>query len=424
MSETDTKPKIELDQVMLAMDVVDTLRHQADLVDRELSSDERDQALIDKVKRMYASQGIEVTDDVIAEGVAALREDRFAYRPPPPRGSLWLARLYVNRGYWAKAGTILAALCLVVLLIYRFAYVGPERRSRMKAAQAINTLIGQQQDQVSVAKQRLASLTQGLASARSKAPPQAELAGRRLLAEVEQQLAGAETNLQAFGKLPLSPKLDADSLVQQGDVAKRRLEQRTSLVREMNAHLDKAEAAMTSLSELAILPQKLASQRSTLLADSRDDAARSQTEKLYADATAALDRGDVQGALQGSAALKQLLDQVLQEYELRIVSRPGTPSGVWRTPPNRPGTRNYYVIVEAVTPKGEQLTMPITSEEDGTTKNVKQWGLRVDAATFDAVRRDKLDDGIIQNNRFGVKQRGYLKPQYLMPTTGGAITRW
>jgi uncharacterized protein DUF6384 len=50
--------------------------------------------------------------------------------------------------------------------------------------------------------------------------------------------------------------------------------------------------------------------------------------------------------------------------------------------------------------------------------------MRVDPTTFDAVRRDKLDDGIIENNRFGVKQRGYLKPQYLMPTTGGAITRW
>ena len=37
MSETDTKPKVELDQVMLAMDVVDTLRHQQDLVDRELA---------------------------------------------------------------------------------------------------------------------------------------------------------------------------------------------------------------------------------------------------------------------------------------------------------------------------------------------------------------------------------------------------
>src|SRR3974390_821920 len=112
MSETDTKPKIELDQVMLAMDVVDTLRHQQDLVDRELSSDEQDKALIDKVKRMYASQGLEVTDDIIAEGVAALREDRFAYHPPPPRGPLWLARLYVDRGYWAKMGAAAAALVL------------------------------------------------------------------------------------------------------------------------------------------------------------------------------------------------------------------------------------------------------------------------------------------------------------------------
>jgi hypothetical protein len=55
---------------------------------------------------------------------------------------------------------------------------------------------------------------------------------------------------------------------------------------------------------------------------------------------------------------------------------------------------------------------------------VQKWGLRVDHATFEAVRRDKQDDGIIQNNRFGVKKRGSLKPEYLMPTTGGAITRW
>lgn len=424
MSDNETKPKVELDQVMLAMDVVDTLRHQQNLVDRELSSDEQDQALFEKVKRMYASQGLEVTDDIIAEGVAALREDRFAYRPPPPRGPLWLARLYVNRGYWAKLGAALAALVLAVFLIYRFAYVGPEVRARMRAAKDMNTLIGQQQDQISVAKQRLAHLTQTLGSARSKATQTAEVADRRLSTEVGQQLAGAEANFKAFDQLPLTPTLDADSLTRQGDAVRRRLDQRANLVREANAHLDKAEAALTGLSELAVLPQKLASQYSSLQADSRDQAARSQVESLYTDAVAALNQGDVQGALKGSAALQQLQDQVSQEYDLRIVSRPGTPSGVWREPPNRPGTRNYYVIVEAVTPKGERLSVPITSEEDGTTKNVQQWGMRVDAATFDAVRRDKLDDGIIQNNRFGVKQRGYLKPQYLMPTTGGAITRW
>ena len=424
MSDNDTKPKIEFDQVMLAMDVVDTLRHQQDLVDRELASDEQDQALIDKVKRMYASQGLEVTDDIIAEGVAALREDRFAYRPPPPRGPLWLARLFVRRGYWAKLGAALAALVLAGLLIYRFAYVGPETRARMRAAQDINTLIGQQQDQISAAKQRLAQLTQALKNVRSKAPQAAEVAEKRLSAEIEQQLAGAETNLKTFEQLPLAPTLDADSLARQGPAVNHRLEQRASLAREMNGHLDKAQAALTGLSELAVLPQKLASQRSALVAESRDEAARSQAESLYAEAIGALNQGDVQGVLKGSAALQQLHDQVMQEYELRIVSRPGTPSGVWREPPNRPGTRNYYIIVEAITPKGERLTLPITSEEDGTTRNVQQWGMRVDPATFDAVRRDKLDDGIIENNRFGVKQRGYLKPQYLMPTTGGAITRW
>ena len=44
--------------------------------------------------------------------------------------------------------------------------------------------------------------------------------------------------------------------------------------------------------------------------------------------------------------------------------------------------------------------------------------------TFNKVRRDKQDDGIIQANRFGVKKRGQLDPEYLMPTTGAAITNW
>ncbi len=89
--------------------------------------------------------------------------------------------------------------------------------------------------------------------------------------------------------------------------------------------------------------------------------------------------------------------------------------------PNRPGVQNYYLVVEAVTPQGKRLTVPITSEENGKTYTVQQWGLRVDESLYDKIRQDKLDDGIIQNNRFGMKERGYLTPRYLMPTTGGAI---
>ena len=419
MAENPMPEKIELDEVMLAMDVVDTLRHEQLLVERELASDERDQALIEKVKRMYAAQGLEVSDEVIAAGVAALKENRFAYQPPP-RGSAWLANLYVMRNRLFKWAAILAAVLVGLFFFYQMAFVAPEVRQRQQAAKNFNTLISQQQDQLSVAKQRLANLKQSLSKA-EKSAAASEVAAKRLLAEAGQQLTGAETTLQALEKLPLQPNVTADNLVREGGIIKRRTEQRNELLQSAVAKLNSAETAINNLSEVAGLREKLASQRQSLLAESREEAARTQTDKLYNDALAALNRGDLAGARQESEALQQLYDHLVQEYELRIVSRPGVPSGIRRTLPNRPGVQNYYIVVEAVTPQGKRLTVPITSEENGKTYNVQQWGLRVDESLYDKIRRDKLDDGIIQNNLFGIKERGYLSPRYLMPTMGGAI---
>ena len=50
--------------------------------------------------------------------------------------------------------------------------------------------------------------------------------------------------------------------------------------------------------------------------------------------------------------------------------------------------------------------------------------MRVDEVTFDAVRVDKTDDGIIQGNVIGRKTRGKLTPEYMVPTPGGTITDW
>ncbi len=321
MADKEQTGKIELDEIMLAMDVVDTLRHEQQLVERELASDEQDQALIAKVKRMYASQGLEVTDEVIAAGVAALREDRFAYKPPPPRGPVWLANLYVIRNRLAKWAAILAASLVGIFFFYQFAFVAPEVRQRQKTAKNFNATISQQQDQLSVAKQRLVNLNQALSRA-EKSSSASEVAAKRLLAEAGQQLAGAETRLQALEKLTLQPNLTADSLVREGEVIKRRLEQRGALLSGVSGQLDKAEAAINDLGELAGLREKLANQRQSLLAESREEAARTQTDKLYNDALAALNRGDLAGARQESTALQQLYDHLVQEYEVRIVSRP------------------------------------------------------------------------------------------------------
>jgi hypothetical protein len=89
--------KAPLDDLMLAMDVVDTLRHRASLVERELNTEARDQQLIERLREIYRAQGIDVPDSVLAEGVTALKEDRFRYTPPPESFSVKLARIYVCR---------------------------------------------------------------------------------------------------------------------------------------------------------------------------------------------------------------------------------------------------------------------------------------------------------------------------------------
>ena len=56
------------------MDVVDTLRHQENLVSRELDEERREAELIERLRQIYRGQGIEVPDRVLQEGVKALKE--------------------------------------------------------------------------------------------------------------------------------------------------------------------------------------------------------------------------------------------------------------------------------------------------------------------------------------------------------------
>jgi hypothetical protein len=119
---TATAEKAPLDEVMLAMDVVDTLRHRQDLVERELAGDAREKQLIEKLREIYHQQGIEVTDAVLAEGVKALDESRFVYTPPKPSLGVSLAKLYVGRKKWGPATLAIALILVIGLGGYFFAY--------------------------------------------------------------------------------------------------------------------------------------------------------------------------------------------------------------------------------------------------------------------------------------------------------------
>jgi hypothetical protein len=305
-------PRPKLDDLMLSMDVVDTLRHQESVVTRELDEDQREAELIDRLRGIYRNQGIEVPDRILQEGVKALKESRFVYTPPPPSFATKLARLWVGRGrIGGFVGLVLGIVAIAWLL--HAAFVDWPKAKALKEA----------------------------------------------------RIEISET-----------------------------------------------------------LPKALDAARSGVRAESRDPEADRQADQLVADGRNALARGDPAAARQVIASLQQLEGKLRLTYQLLIVARRGEQSGAFRIPGRNESARNYYLIVEAIGAGGTPIPMSITSEETGMTKTVTKWGVRVPQEVFDAVRRDKQDDGIIQNRKVGEKQRGHLDVTYAMTVRNGAITEW
>lgn len=307
------KSEEKLDDIMLAMDVVDTLRHEQIMVERDLAAEDRRAALIKRLRGIYKAQGIEVPDSVLMDGVMALEEQRFVYEPPAPGFGLKLAKIYINRRKWLPLVYVLTFIISSVLAIN---YVGFVRPGKIEIARA-ETLLSE-------------TLPARLEAARGK------------VREVA---------------LSKEAKLKSDAFVQ--------------------------------------------------------------------NAQAAISDGNIQAAQTSIENIESLASDLALNYTLRIVSRPGEMSGVFRL--NDDGgteVKNYYLIVEGITAAGSPAIVPIISEENQKKRRVAKWGVRVSEEVFYSVAADKKDDQIIQKAVIGQKRRGYLLPDYSIETSGGTILDW
>ncbi|MEM7492109.1 MAG: DUF6384 family protein [Pseudomonadota bacterium] len=305
--------KKSLDEVLVAMDVVDTLRHRDQTLLKELDRTGRKADLIKRLREIYEAQGIEVPDRVIEQGVKALEEQRFRYTPPEDGFGVWLAKIYVSRKRWWKPFTGIIAAIAIGIGIYQFGIVGPQK-ARAEAERI--------------------ELTQTLPDA----------------LEVVHQAV-----------LDISESEDANRLAQ----------------------------------------------------------------TYYQDGRSAIQSSDVSEAKAAITSLKTLYDDVAVNYDIRVVYGPNEDdSGFYRFTEDDPQVTNYYLIVEAVRPSGDTVSVSIRSEEDQATARVSRWAQRVSAATFNSVAADKNDDLIIQDALIGRKDSGQLNPDFLVETPGGAILEW
>ncbi len=128
-----------LEDLMVAMDVVDTIRHRRLVVERELDAAGRRQRLVERLREIYEAQGIEVTDAALEAGVDALEQERFAYKPPPSGAATTFARLYVRRDRWLKPLLFLLAIVLVIAIAWFITVEQPQQRSEAALPGRIET---------------------------------------------------------------------------------------------------------------------------------------------------------------------------------------------------------------------------------------------------------------------------------------------
>lgn len=126
---------------MVAMDVVDTLRHEQSIATRELDTEGRRERLLQRLRDLYEAQGITVPDHVLAEGIAALEEERFQYKPVAPSWRTNLARLWVSRTKWGKPFGFLAVLGSLFSGVYVVTDVLPERQLRASLPKELASVV-------------------------------------------------------------------------------------------------------------------------------------------------------------------------------------------------------------------------------------------------------------------------------------------
>src|SRR5690606_25746940 len=346
--------------------------------------------------------------------VQALKKDRFAYRPRAHGFARRLALLYVDRGRWARRLAVVAGLGVAGWL----ALAVPDWVESGQRASAVRTEVAHLRARLAQAQERLASAQR----AQGVAGTPASATGRALLEQ-----ARAETDLagQALAQAQAAaPRLDGAATLADPVAVEQLLVPVRKPLADAEQALQQAEARLADLSGLDGLEKALAAAVSTLSAANLTPAQQADVQVLHAQALQALSAADLALARGRIDRLRELAAQVDLAYELRIVSRPNEQSGVWRHPQGNPNVRNYYIIVEAIGPDGRPVELPITSEEDQVQRRVSRFGIRVPQAVYDAVRDDKLDNGLIDEPVFAVKRRGDLEPVYRHRIAGGYITSW
>lgn len=361
---------LDVEATLRLMDVADELKRrgqQDEQVLTELAAGSREKAKA-QLLRIYDELDESIDPALVDEAIDTFLREQHRFRKPGDSVSIKLAHLYIRRVELAKRYSApVAAVALAVTLGWAAQWQWSERSARLEAIRL--------EDAQAQTARRIADV-RALESVPDPMRERAEDA-HRLAAEAIEQ---------------------------------RRWEDYDEHERELSAAAADAEK-FVNLAPAA--PGILAAIRDV----AKEPSVVEQAVELHQDAERYLAEGDLSGLERSVGEMRRLENFLRQEVSISIAG------GVWRYQNDNPNVRNYYLRVVSKTSDGRDFQYQITNEETGRVETVSEWAERVPKETYDRVAADKTDNGIIDDDVFALKERGYLTPKRSYPNLG-QITRW
>jgi hypothetical protein len=472
------KEKLDIKSFLTMMDVASAIRKQKEEIDKQLNIDETKADLRKRILETSKVTGESLTEDEVNLAIESYFSGLYSFKEPERNLGYALAGLYVNRDEIsnkyvkpAVAVALLGALSWSTVKLVMTIRSGlledkveksvkSEYNKKMKLQNKLNILNKSQDKEIlenaNISKDILKGTDKFFMEYCSDGTPEDDVT-RQNYKNVEQQLSIASGELDKAGSYiekgegiiklndgliatrkglellineiknnnpPKQLMTQAESHYQNGiaSIEKKNLSQAKEYYNNLNG-------VKTDAKEFAVLPSEADRLYNAIKSIALENAAIEQADNLYRESKLSAENVNVKQLRQAVGNLGSLDNLLEQEYKITIVSREGVKSGIDRY--YKGELSGYYLIVEARDSKGNAIQKQIKNVEDGKTYNVTMWGEKVSKAVYERVKQDKMDDGIVNDNIFGTKQRGYMNDSISMKgengkplQKAGQITSW
>ncbi|WP_300244495.1 DUF6384 family protein [Pseudomonas sp.] len=462
---------VSISEQMGAMALIDELRHNQTEIQKHLDLPKHRKAVAERIREFYKAQGVEVEDALVEQGVRKYFATRLTYEAPTLRW--WEQRLadgYLRRYHWLKWVAIWTPIVLFSLNAWTHVIIDFKEQRRYTYADLVSLQneAHSRTQQVFLLQEQIAQLEPAVANS------QVASAGR-LLDKAKARLATARQ--QTTIKLPQFAVPEEQRSFNDGVMvsnAKTDLRRSITSLKDVRAQLDEIDTLLTAAQKLKnltasreflvaskVVPEVAAAAKEAQgaldEADTRGaaramakvdqairltdqqslnpnylatlEAARAsvrqmnlsqadaaQFQPLLSKVEQAIQALDVATTTHGLKEIEQLLAFAKTPLTLDIVSRTGEKSMVERNF-DATGGKSWYLLTEATDAAGNVLPVPITSIETGEKRYASVFGVRVNQATYQEVKNDKLADGHVDNRRLGSKDANSLSFKFLKGRT-------